>query len=174
MYIEISPRRTGKTTRLIEDVVVKASNGAQCIIITLNYSMRDIIRDMIDEVKEYKWMVEPKIYTDSFMCGVDWQKVFSPDSYVYFDEFDFMKMEISVLKNGYYCTTASKKRTYNDIKEFYDGKRHDNLLNLLKCNNGQHTSYMSSIEVIQRVHAIKTIHDKERFDVEINNHWMEL
>ena len=128
MYLELSPRHTGKTTRIIQSVKENINNTRSHIIIQiLNYNMLNIIKknfncSELDRITFITNKLELKGYSDyKFYC----------------DEFDiYEKDKVFITPNGWYSSTPIRKRTKKDIKDFILGKSDDILLQLIALNNG--------------------------------------
>lgn len=138
MYIEISPRRAGKTQRLFESLT-KQDNLS--VVFTSNpISLAGRLpnnRHLFVEYLSYKdlptWLENSKVCDN----GMYYDKDYS----MYFDEFDMYKGTLPVYQNGYYVTTPTFVRTRDSIELWEQGLREDSLLELLKANNGQYTAY---------------------------------
>lgn len=133
MYLEISGRRSGKTTRLLAAI---AKSDKPCIVVSPNRSIGRRI-----EHKNIAYNITSsvllKLINDLYMTHH-----LTEDFNWFFEEFDYMK-DILFLKKGYYCTTPIKIRDLKHRQLFSRGKVEDNLLSLIKLNDGQYHNYIS-------------------------------
>lgn len=139
MYVEISGRGTGKTTRLVKEVVKQVKKGKNCIIITAfpNRYMVKLLKDNISstsceiEVADYKHIY---IYSNENKYGLCVRKV-----RLFYDEFAFMKPDdIAISKTGYYVTTPNKIYTSKERKNPNDYP----LLKVLHANYYMYDKYV--------------------------------
>jgi len=145
MYLEILPRRTGKTTRLIEKFMEVDDSYVIPCYVTINMHMRSMIND---EITKRGWkenghcisQYEYKRFVEN-MRGVDKPIVF------FYDEFDMMKYEnIEISTDHYYATTPAYTRKVDEIIRFMLDVRNDALLELIHLNDGQ---YVVSSNIMQ-------------------------
>lgn len=157
MYLEISGRRTGKTTRLCKDVVkhLDSKPSAIACIVMINGAMHHHFKRLIpDEYHDrvilavnFKKVVETVVRLNTLSLSHMFKEsrlgstlgssteLFS-DVKFYFDEFDFMDIEnVPVLENAYYVTTRNDLRTMDDWLFW----RKDKLLRLLVANDFMYT-----------------------------------
>lgn len=131
MYLEISGRRTGKTTRLANDVSLSIFKGITPILFLFghNYYLLDYLSNY--EKKKVFTFFSAKSYT-KWLIGANRGKI-----KLYFDEFDIFKKEDIIFdKNAYYVTTPIKLRSRMDLE--------DPLIMLLNMNNWNYTNYRNS------------------------------
>jgi len=145
LYVEISGRQTGKTTRMIDDMVKHIKNGGTCCLYTMSHRMRKHIVDIVNKkvIRDNPYTV---IFPHEFKYLEEQQILKQSDIKNYFDEFDFLDLnEIFFDPNGYYCTTSSKLRNKNDL--FNEEKRNnDFLLKLIWEKNLNYVSYKNDPE----------------------------
>lgn len=157
MHIEISPRQSGKTTRMIHEIV-ENHKKKNCVsfVLTCNEELRERISGLIvDKIKKYDMGVECRDNNNSsmitqhtsdpgiFVFDTDSTKIFklsyysSFEKFVYFDEFDFFHKDVSFdnldIDNSHCYTTPSKTRT---ISEIFDENTEDLFCKLLQKNSG--------------------------------------
>jgi hypothetical protein len=123
MYLELSARQTGKTTRLIEHVIERLQNDARkyVAIIGMGYSHTDAIKKRFSHALPWHEFKHIR-FSSSYMGLV-------PELYdtVYFDEF-CSHISIPIIPNGYYSSTPTSL---------------DNsfLRELINYNNGHYETY---------------------------------
>lgn len=138
MYVEISPRQSGKTTRLIEAVInhLRQDDYARIAIVTpvgsINF-IKEKLKIKIREITTPNWggsVENLELLIDEFylrrveiVCDVKFLRGLRLD-YYFFDEFSFLEprkiiLNNSIIENGYYCTTPTDKRsTINMITNY--------------------------------------------------------
>jgi hypothetical protein len=138
MYVEISPRQSGKTTRLIEAAInhLRQDDYARIAIVTTVGQLRLIkekLKIKIREITTPNWggsAENLELLIDEFylrrveiVCDVNFLRGLRLD-YYFFDEFSFLEprkimLNNSIIENGYYCTTPTDKRsTINMITNY--------------------------------------------------------
>lgn len=138
MYLEISPRRVGKTTRLvkaIQDYIADDKNVA--LVFPHSHNWAKGLGKMIGE--RPRDSVEFVYGMDNFfklMQGADRTKNYK----VFVDEFDFAR-GFPIERNGYYVTTPKQYRSKKDMVDFMLGEKHDPMLELIKMNGGKFEQY---------------------------------
>lgn len=187
MYLEISGRQTGKTTRLCKDIVKHLDSNPSAIacLIFLNNAMqmhyqRLIPNEYHDRViysTDFKKVVTTvvqlntlsisKFFRDSRLgSSLETSEELFKDVKFYFDEFDFMDIEnVPVMENAYYVTTRKEERTMDDWIFW----RNDRLLRLIVANDFMYTSkhgMSCMIDGEARVDAVWRNLDKEPFQQE--------
>lgn len=158
MKVEISPRGSGKTYRMVADIVNKLMTNihAQIIVFVPSIESYDIIKTKV-----------LSIYPDARIQKGTSMEDGGINTFRYFDEFErigFLDIE-EVLDSDYFCTSPIKKR---NIKR--DDLTHDFLINLIKRNNFIYENHM--------INALSSMVDKnvlriasenmpaDRFDLE--------
>ncbi len=142
MYLEISGRRSGKTTRLIKDVIKNITAGIN--VVTVIHNKNNMIN-----------IVDSHNYAGSFDCVtykdyiLDWTMY--DNHKIYFDEFDFMDNKVPILEDGYYCTTPMKMRTEKDYYNFAHGIDRDILLELVNVNDNFYKKYSINQEDMKQL-----------------------
>lgn len=109
MYVEISPRQSGKTTRLIQAASDYLRHNP-----THNIAVVGINSMNTNELKSKFLREGINISHINFMSGYSFRRFDQEPNYWFFDEFGFMTRENilhpifrSVIENGYYCTTPN-------------------------------------------------------------------
>jgi hypothetical protein len=138
MYLEISGRATGKTTRLIEDVSKRVVEGGYCVIFTSNNFLKNMLCGITKNIN---------IYT-SYDRYIEQHRGISipDDTYFYYDDFDMFNDPIIISKMGYYTTTAKRIRTKSDFEAWESGELVDPMITLLyavKNYDGEFVSYIN-------------------------------
>ena len=127
LYLEISGRQTGKTTRMVDDMVNHLDNGGMVFLYTsMSASYTKMIIQSVLEKYKYdssKFVINP---TENYLKTSDLSNECIRN---YYDEFDFNKNLGGVDFNGYFCTTCSHLRSFED---FLDPSNYDLLLVLMK------------------------------------------
>lgn len=147
MYLEISPRQAGKTTRMVEAIIDHVRTGRPAYVQTHNNAyFRGMFMDKLAPYitnhargKLVQYVRDVRHWTDlrKGMDRNDGHRVFA-------DEFDMIGREPNRLvfdRDGYYCGSAMYHRTATDIILFLLGERKDPLLQLIEMNNGKHETY---------------------------------
>jgi hypothetical protein len=116
LYVEISGRQTGKTTRLIEAMYEHLKHGGTCCLFTHSQEWGKLICKQLNE-KYQVWInnnvfINPKPQDFAFM---EVNKI-SRLRYFY-DEFEFCE-NIRYQPYGYYCTTLNKLRDYGEYLKY--------------------------------------------------------
>jgi hypothetical protein len=174
MYLEISARQTGKTSRLVEAAaqcfMEELNNNTQKHIVlvghnhqnareidfrvraliqeSVNIRNKELINVALKERLHYTTDLRKYVENSSRFRGTTHGDLYSKDWLnnwkVFYDEFDFIEVKpghpIYIANDGYYCTTAKKTRTLDDLVQHAMGKP-DALLDLLRANNGKHVTY---------------------------------
>lgn len=151
MELEISPRQTGKTNRLVYAMAYRIQANPKDRFILATHSMhysREVVRKL-REVLEHSLIERrfPDIYDrihvvshreqyHSLMIGKKKDEKF----HTFVDEFDFLGF-VPIDEDGFYVTTPKRKRTAQEVLDFFLGKREDALLQLLSMNKGEYVSY---------------------------------
>lgn len=112
LYFEVSPRRTGKTTRLLR---FAANTQPSLVVCSTTYS-RDYIKKLAREKIPFVNLPGTSFVTwhqvqENLRCynlNIEFKAVC-------FDEFDFIAPDIPVLANGYYVTTPKKFRSWEEL-----------------------------------------------------------
>lgn len=111
-YLEISPRQTGKTYRMIQDATHRRYVEDKHII---------IVSRMPKSVwKEQDMIPFAKVIasTESDALEQIYKLGLKPEQCAwYYDEFDFLKGHITIREDGYYATTARFVRKLNMMSE---------------------------------------------------------
>jgi len=134
MYVEISPRQSGKTTRLIEAAInhLRQDDYTRIAIVTTVGQLRLIkekLKIKIREITTPNWggsAENLELLIDEFylrrveiVCDVNFLRGLRLD-YYFFDEFSFLEprkimLNNNIIENGYYCTSPSSSRSTIDV-----------------------------------------------------------
>jgi len=136
MYVEISPRQSGKSSRLIEAVIDYLRNncGNKVAIVTPNIARGKNLKEKIGRLffntlsqnfvgsdDNFKLLINDH-YLGSIILTTDVRPTFGSNiDYYFFDDFSSMEpqkilLNNNIITNGYYCTTpCQKKSTINMI-----------------------------------------------------------
>lgn len=136
-YLEISARRSGKTTRLISHMVnfLKTHKDKRVVLTMINRKMIRLVRRMegVRELENRIVFISAQSISrflsecERLLCGQN-----KEDFHYYFDEFDLMKNDEYLFIDGYFVTTPVWMRTKQDVIEYYDGQTIDLLLECIE------------------------------------------
>lgn len=139
MYVEISPRQSGKSDRLTDSVIEYLRQNAfeRVSIVTPSISrskhLKETIRKKLFTRISTNWvgtdeslrLLIDDYYLERIFVTSDVKKNFGYNiGYFYFDDFSYMEprkilLNNQIVTNGYYCTTPSEKRsTINMITNY--------------------------------------------------------
>lgn len=136
MYLEIGPRRTGKTSRLVRAVREFISVDKQvALIFPHNRAWQQAQFPDQRGNRQLEFMYSNKQFND-YLQGCDRSKHYR----VFVDEFDFMQ-DYPIDIDGYYATTPKRQRTLTDMANFILGENDDKMLELIRFNNGHYEQY---------------------------------
>ena len=144
MYLEISGRCSGKSTRLREHVIKLAEKKCAVIVTFMNnHLFYEFLRTI--QVKHQRFIFNGR--SRNVEKIVESRNFSKDDIYYCYDEFDYYKDgSIVISQNGYYCTTAVFARTENHYNRWIENnKEGDALLSLLRENGGKYVSYTSDL-----------------------------
>ena len=148
MYLEISARRSGKTTRLHDEVRRKSKLGNPCIIIYPNINMLDQDRATVKWIPNVEAITIEKYLSDYILeTQREWKtgRVLPfPNTIKFFEEFDMYTPahRVPVDTSAYYVTTPRFTRDSRLITSWRENRRSDLLLSLLQQNMGQYTTHI--------------------------------
>jgi len=148
MYLEISPRQSGKTSRLVDEVNRHLTKSERKVwIFSPNYNMAsnltkkvNVFCPMPNKFSSKKLMISSANSLQTHSYDMSQYRLF-------FDEFDFMddkEFWFSLMTSGakfndaYFCTTPKKIRT---LKELVKRKTSDPLIKLLRKNKHNYAKY---------------------------------
>ncbi len=112
MYLEISARRTGKTTRLIEEAERQIINGQKIVVV----SVTDLHSSHIKQFLPAAMTITPGQIAEilSENSSAKW----------FFDEMDFMKLHrVPIIDDGYYVGTSSDTSPSDLVRRLLDANR---------------------------------------------------
>jgi len=122
MYVEISPRQSGKTTRLIQAAsdYLRHNPTHNIAVIGMNSKNAGDLKD-----KFTRLLTNQNISRIKFMSGNLFGKYNTEPDYWFFDEFGYMREEHvthpiyrEVIQNAYYCTTPGHSLSTNVIVDY--------------------------------------------------------
>jgi hypothetical protein len=150
LYLEISPRQSGKSTRMLLHAYKRAQDGEYSVIFARNHeNVKNLIKmwqyleagKPIEIGMKYVKFISTQAARETLRLDIP------PGSVLYFDEFDFYDQKAlyyieDLMFSGkwkcYFCTTASKSIPVNII---YGNVHPVNLLaKLIRSNNFRYTS----------------------------------
>lgn len=111
MYVEISPRQSGKTTRLIQAVInyLQQNTEHTVAVVGFNSMAKDELKEKISRQINNSNIVAHRI---KFLSGNLFGKYNREPNYWFFDDFSFLPpsnllhpIYSNVIENAYYCTT---------------------------------------------------------------------
>jgi len=135
MYVEISPRQSSKTTRLIEAAIsyLRQDDYARIAIVTSTFQESLLIKKKlkikIREITIPNWggrnenleLLIQEFYLTRVetICDVNSLRGLRVD-YYFFDEFSYLEprkimLNNNIIENGYYCTSPSSSRSTIDV-----------------------------------------------------------
>ena len=141
-YLEISPRQTGKTYRLINavlDWIYVADESRLAVIQVPSVQHGNFIRNAVPLVNYKRQFIVPEILFDKkIIIKTQEEHIIqslrgrSEDWQLFVDEFDMVpKDQLIVDTNSYYVATPVKIRTLNHIQAWKDGRQQDKFLDIL-------------------------------------------
>ncbi len=156
MYVEVSRRQCGKTLRLIKAIYDWLGENDCNIAWIVAINTLESRRILSQIQTRYKHRVEVKQHM------VDRIEKAIGDNYKYFvDEFDFIdESKLLFNPNAYYCTTAKKKRDFEN-KDDYDLFTH--LVKEAKRRNCFHSQEFTSHDYL------KENLTSDQYDLEVKN-----
>lgn len=137
MYLEISARQSGKTTRMIEQVKKEMQEGNHCVIVVPHMSWGDNIEKLLGGTTRYS------ICTMGSLVRRVQQLAEARNELplrAFYDEFDQWE-GVPVDETGYYCTTPYKGRSPLHMDKYRKGEVKDSMLELIDLNGGVHLNY---------------------------------
>jgi hypothetical protein len=147
MYLEISGRRTGKTTRMLEAAIKAYIKGKRVAIFimgnkrNIQKQIEKLSKDILIDIYPFVDTHKIKIFTsrEDFKNSLLGTSLFTDDFHVFYDEFDYIskREEVILSLRGYYVTTPVKIRTLDNTKE------NDTLFKLLYMNSGTYVKHTS-------------------------------
>lgn len=148
MYLEISPRQSGKTTRMIKYAIRLIRKGHSVLFVSIS---QRYIRHLSDQlVRQLSIKSDTPVIT--FTTYASYKKGnFKSTAYdfVLFDEFDFANVNKDfIVKNGYYSTTPRFIRSTKYIKDYMvkrlGGKKFDLLMELVIIKKYKFKTYFNA------------------------------
>jgi hypothetical protein len=184
MYLEISARQTGKTHRLIKELIQEilpmSLTDGKLLVIAHQQEMCGCIEDMMWKyihayhIPSAEWEfiinhIEFKPY--QYLSDVEFIPQIKSYKRVFFDEFDFMKFDdvtlnidlytLLNLKDAYWCTTA--KKIYDRLGD----DKHAFIFKLIDKNLGVYTTVPASLTHIKE-HG-EYLQNENRINTELRN-----
>ncbi|MNJ23378.1 hypothetical protein D3C77_177630 [compost metagenome] len=143
-YLDISPRQTGKTERLIRLAQEHLEVGRRVYFVTFDGLVQEIAR---------------RLPGATVLSDTDDQSSFGDESNAvwFYDEFDWLK-STNIRQNGYYATTARFLRTLGEAST-----ENDLLLRLIELNGRQFTRHFWPFEMDDIVQEARLAHSEEEF-----------
>jgi len=115
MELDISPRQSGKTHRMMQAVHqwVLSGNGTATIVVP-SYSMRDLIKKKYDcsDPKKIQIITYNQLHSNDHIVRS------KQNNKYFFDEFDFSDVDVPLLKTAYYCTSPHHSIQIKRIIQF--------------------------------------------------------
>ena len=158
MYLEVSARMTGKTTRMIDNILLNIIDGKHCIIFTYNVSESKRIKELINErfkkmlkyssfdFRSLRSFIEPTFFTSKKKYEDYCEDVDVTKHRLYFDEFDFINpKEIIVNQDGYYATTSKFERIVQHKINHFIGVKYDVMVDLMDRNRNKVITYSTDV-----------------------------
>jgi hypothetical protein len=175
MYLEISPRQSGKTKRMIDAILAHVSAGNVAYVQTHS---EHYFRDMLNSRLKPKLHMTAKHKNIVFLRDEDHftqlrrgMVHFEDRPRVFADEVDFVGDRLVLNPQGYYCGTPKYQRTQKDIVLWMMGERVDKLLDAIEMNGGKHESYspfnMFMNRTIADIKSMRMCMSKEQYQNEV-------
>ena len=151
MYLEISARQTGKTTRLLEFAFSKARKQETVCIVVDNQSMANHLASMVVNMSNEVIAVEGGSFKTplrnfiTITANIGTQRGYKHDWYCY-DEFDFnTKIPLSSIVNNSYFTSSPRA-----IRTKYQRslKSNDLLYHLVRKKRGKYVQRVQNIDTL--------------------------
>ena len=144
MYLEISARRTGKTSRLLKEFENSPLNSFIVVpYMSLKYSYPEYTRNRVITVDS---LAKPSsIWSDGYVLRADAKgKIIAKDYRLLWDEFDLSKDGSDYIKQGdYYVTTPNTLRGIDEFLQYRKGGK-DMLLRLVDICEHKYAKYAYS------------------------------
>lgn len=158
IYIEISPRGSGKTYRLVKDIINYLNSHPSSDVYVVSPTLRG--SDFILNHKEIKLCnlsnrIKIAVASDS-LHGLNGKRV-------YYDEFLYIDCRLSVNPNGYYCSTARAHKFDKSYSSTF-------LAELLKANDYKYVSYTIPADFEYIYDLVATYGSNEAVNTEYFNH----
>ena len=146
-YLEISPRQSGKTTRLVKDVkkFIIDTVGTAIIIGARNNNLKDLKEKFTEREQRFIKFISSSQFNLELYNKIEKEKEKENNHEVkyYFDEFDFFRKESLFLlsRDCYYVTTPKFLRESLDEKSF--------LLDLIRYNDNVYFKHLPNARVFE-------------------------
>jgi len=126
MYVEISPRQSGKTTRLVQAVInyLQQNTEHTVAVVGFNNRAKNELKEKISrQINSSNIVIDDDwVHRVNFLSGNLFGKYNREPNYWFFDEFSFLPpsnllhpIHSNVIQNAYYCTTPASERRSIDI-----------------------------------------------------------
>lgn len=126
MYVEISPRQSGKTTRLVQAVINYLQQNTEHTVAVVGFNSRaknELKEKISRQINDSNIVIDDNwAHRVNFLSGNLFGKYNSEPNYWFFDEFSFLPpsnllhpIYSNVIENAYYCTTPASERRSIDI-----------------------------------------------------------
>jgi len=175
MYLEISPRQTGKTSRLVTAVKHHVLDGGSAAVFANNMAMCQNIKQYFTDKELYN--VDFFSSMERFEKSLIGRRPHKNKYKIFVDEFDFMQSKnVPLDRDGYYVGTPMKLRTLDDIVFHKQGIKPDTLLELLEMNKGKYevqSVYDRILEMsISDLVSYKQMLSTEQLSAEFYGEWV--
>lgn len=117
VYVEIAPRGTGKTYRLINEIKkhIESSNDLKIVVVTPNNNTHLLIKNRL---KDLGVDISNIIFSPTMF--IPQETVPIPTHRYFVDEFDYIdRKNLFISENGYYCTTLQNTEGDKFVKDLY-------------------------------------------------------
>jgi len=142
-YLDISPRQTGKTERLIQRAKTFLEEGRRVYFVTFEGLVEDMGRRLPGAL----------ILKD----GGDLPSDEHEDAVWFYDEFDWLDTA-QIRRNAFYATTPKRLREAG-----IDTSENDLLLRLIEAHGGRHCRYTWPFDMAETLKEARTICSPEEF-----------
>ena len=118
MYVEISPRQSGKTTRLVQAVINYLQQNTEHTVAVVGFNSRaknELKEKISRQINDSNIVIDDNwAHRVNFLSGNLFGKYNREPNYWFFDEFSFLPpsnllhpIHSNVIQNAYYCTTPA-------------------------------------------------------------------
>ena len=118
MYVEISPRQSGKTTRLVQAVINYLQQNTEHTVAVVGFNSRaknELKEKISRQINDSNIVIDDNwAHRVNFLSGNLFGKYNREPNYWFFDEFSFLPpsnllhpIYSNVIENAYYCTTPA-------------------------------------------------------------------
>jgi hypothetical protein len=178
MYLEISGRQSGKTTRLIDFAISRARKGESVCIVVCRQHMVSCITNIIENktindhvIVRYDKFIYKAVATKSFITITTSLRGCSRYDWVCYDEFDFnpnICLE-DIQQNSYFVTSPKSLRK---VEERTNSNKRDILYQLILKKRGKYHCHINGDLLTPGCVSIPVNEKYGVWKVDKNGNWM--